>query len=55
MAKVFISYSRSEKTFVRKLSNDLEKSGLDVWWDISNIKGGDIWVSSIESALITSQ
>lgn len=55
MDKVFISYSRKDTDFVRKLAGDLEKAGYDVWWDITDLRGGDDWVRQIPEAIRTSQ
>lgn len=55
MAKVFISYSRKDTDFVRKLAGDLEKAGYDVWWDLSDLRGGDDWVNTIPAAIASSQ
>lgn len=55
MQKIFISYSRKDIDFARKLAGDLEKAGYDVWWDISDLKGGDDWVQTIPTAIATSQ
>ena len=55
MQKIFISYSRKDIEFVRKLAGDLEKAGYDVWWDITDLQGGDDWVSKIPEAINTSQ
>jgi len=49
--KVFISYSRKDIKFARRLAGDLESAGFDVWWDISNLKGGDDWVRFIPAAI----
>lgn len=51
MHKIFISYSRKDIDFVRKLAGDLETAGYDVWWDITDLRGGDEWVTRIASAL----
>ena len=55
MDKIFISYSRKDMDFVRKLAGDLETAGYDVWWDITDLEGGDDWVSTIPSAIASSQ
>ena len=55
MQKVFISYSRKDIDFVRKLAGDLEKAGYDVWWDITDLQGGDDWVNTIPQAISSSQ
>jgi hypothetical protein len=55
MQKIFISYSRKDIDFVRKLAGDLEKAGYDVWWDITDLRGGDDWVSTLPAAIKSSQ
>jgi len=55
MDKIFISYSRKDIEFVRKLAGDLETSGYDVWWDVTDLEGGDDWVSTIPQAISSSQ
>jgi hypothetical protein len=55
MTQVFISYSRKDIRFARRLAGDLEKAGFDVWWDISDLKGGDDWVRFIPAAIEASQ
>lgn len=55
MQKIFISYSRKDMDFVRKLAGDLEIAGYDVWWDITDLQGGDDWVNTIPQAISTSQ
>ena len=51
MAKIFISYSRKDIGFVRKLAGDLEKAGYDVWWDLTDLRGGDDWLRVIPAAI----
>jgi hypothetical protein len=53
--RIFISYSRTDIDFVCQLAEDLEQAGFDVWWDISNLRGGDAWVQSIQTALKASK
>lgn len=53
--QVFISYSRKDIKFARRLAGDLESAGFEVWWDISDLKGGDDWVRVIPSAIAASQ
>jgi len=55
MPQVFISYSRKDSAFVRKLAGDLEKAGYDVWWDVSDLRGGDDWPRVIPAAIEASQ
>jgi hypothetical protein len=54
MQRIFISYSRKDSAFVRRLAGDLEKAGYDVWWDVSDLRGGDDWVRVIPAAIESS-
>jgi len=51
MQRIFISYSRKDSAFVRTLAGDLEKAGYDVWWDVSDLRGGDDWLRVIPTAI----
>ena len=51
MQQIFISYSRKDIAFVRRLAEDLEKAGYDVWWDLTDLRGGDDWVRVIPAAI----
>lgn len=53
--QVFISYSRKDAKFARRLAADLEQAGFSVWWDLSDLKGGDDWVKFIPSAIQASK
>lgn len=55
MSQVFISYSRKDLSFVKQLAADLEKAGLDVWFDLSDLDGGSRWRIEIEKAIKSSQ
>jgi hypothetical protein len=55
MPQIFISYSRKDIAFARKLAGDLEKAGYDVWWDLTDLRGGDDWPRVIPAAIETSQ
>jgi hypothetical protein len=54
MTQLFISYSRKDIAFARRLAGDLEKAGYVVWWDITDLRGGDDWVRVIPEAIGTS-
>ena len=47
MKRVFISYSRRNKTFAERLARDLDDAGLDVWIDFRQITGGELWQNEI--------
>jgi hypothetical protein len=55
MAQIFISYSRKDIGFARKLAGDLEKAGYEVWWDLTDLRGGDDWPRVIPAAIESSQ
>jgi hypothetical protein len=55
MQKIFVSYSRKDTDFVRKLAGDLEKAGYDVWWDLTDLRGGEDWIRRIPAAIEESQ
>jgi TIR domain-containing protein len=55
MSQIFISYSRKDIGFVRKLAGDLEKAGYEVWWDLTDLRGGDDWPRVIPAAIESSQ
>ena len=50
MAHIFISYSRRDQTYARKLAEDLRQRGFDVWID-DRIDYGDQWFNEIENAI----
>ena len=47
----FISYSRKDLNFVLKLARDLKAAGVKIWLDKIDIKPGDRWDNSIQTAL----
>ena len=51
MAKVFISYSRKDLNFVQGFAQTLMSNGVDVWWDLSSMQGGDDWTDAIPQAI----
>jgi len=52
--KIFISYSRKDLPFVEKLNQDLTDEGHDVWYDLTDLQGGDRWATQIEKAILES-
>jgi hypothetical protein len=55
MPQIFISYSRKDIAFARRLAGDLEKVGYNVWWDLTDLRGGDDWPRVIPAAIEASQ
>jgi sulfatase modifying factor 1 len=51
MKQVFLSYSRKDLKFVEKLAEDLQQAGYDVWYDLTDIEGGDRWAIEIQTAI----
>lgn len=52
MPSVFISHSSADKDFARKLTSALRKSGIEVWIDEAEIKGGSSLFDRISAGLI---
>ncbi|MCD4685803.1 MAG: SUMF1/EgtB/PvdO family nonheme iron enzyme [Anaerolineae bacterium] len=51
MARIFISYSRTDHAFARRLAADLSTLGADVWIDVADIPAGMKWSSAIHDGL----
>jgi len=50
-SSVFISYSRVDKEFVRKLNDSLDSSGVDAWVDWEGIPLSSDWMEEITHAI----
>ncbi len=48
---VFLSHSSNDKDFVERLAGDIEKAGIDVWYDRWEIRVGDSIVGKINAGL----
>jgi WD40 repeat protein len=55
MNRVFVSYSRKNKTFAERLARDLSDAGLDVWVDWRQIQGGELWQQEIYKGIDRSE
>ncbi len=51
MAKVFLSYSRKDLDFIQGFAERLMSNGIDVWWDMASLQGGDDWTDAIPQAI----
>ncbi len=51
MPKLFISYSRADADFARRVATDLARSGAEVWIDVDDIPPGMNWSSAIQQGL----
>jgi len=49
--KIFISYSRRDKPFVRKLNDALDAAGIDAWVDWEGIPLSSDWMKEITAAI----
>jgi hypothetical protein len=48
---IFVSYSRSDAAFARRLTESLQQIGSDVWIDVADIRSGEDWSDAIQQAL----
>ena len=51
MPDVFVSYSRRDTEFVRRLVEGLQARGKDVWLDTEGIRDGEVFPAAIRSAV----
>ena len=51
MATCFISYSRSDAEFTRRLAADLKKRKINTWLDVDRIQAGEDWDDAIWTSL----
>ncbi|MBI4625010.1 MAG: toll/interleukin-1 receptor domain-containing protein, partial [Verrucomicrobia bacterium] len=40
---VFLSYAREDAPAVQRLAEALRRDGVEVWFDQSELRGGDAW------------
>lgn len=52
--KIFISYSRKNKLFVRKLNDAIDQNGIEVWVDWEGIPLSSDWMAEITAAVRSS-
>jgi hypothetical protein len=51
MSSIFLSYSSMDKPFVEKLAEDLKRGGVDVWFDLFEMKIGDSLIAKIKAGI----
>lgn len=44
MRAVFLSYASQDADAARRICDALRAVGLDVWFDQSELRGGDVWM-----------
>ncbi|HEY3944943.1 MAG TPA: TIR domain-containing protein [Solirubrobacteraceae bacterium] len=54
MADVFLSYSRLDGAFVRRLLSALQARGKDVWVDVDGIRDGEVFPEALRRAIESS-
>jgi hypothetical protein len=55
LKQVFISYSRQDVKFAKKVNNDLVQNRINTWMDSIGIRGGDDWPERIAKAILESK
>lgn len=53
--RLFISYAHKNRQFAERLAGRLREKDFEVWWDSSDIEGGDIWAQEIENGITHSE
>src|SRR5581483_1093715 len=48
---VFLSYARDDAAAARRIAEALRASGLEVWFDRSELRGGDAWDAKIRKQI----
>lgn len=51
MSRIFISYSREDEGFARRLAAALSDAGADIWLDVNAIPAGMKWSTAIQQGL----
>lgn len=51
MSHIFVSYSRKNQENAQQVVDRLRGEGFVVWQDISNIRGGDVWLTAIRQGI----
>ncbi len=54
VADAFLSYSRLDGTFVRRLASALEERGKTVWVDVDGIRDGEVFPEALRRAIESS-
>jgi hypothetical protein len=50
-ARVFISYASQDAEAAMRIRDALREAGLEVWFDQSELRGGDAWDASIRKKI----
>jgi histidyl-tRNA synthetase len=50
---VFISYASQDAQAAMRICQKLREAGIEVWFDQSELRGGDVWDASIRKQIKT--
>ncbi len=50
---VFLSYAREDTAAAKRLADALRAFGVEVWFDQSELRGGDAWDTKIRTQIKT--
>src|SRR6478609_10163280 len=48
---VFLSYASQDKEAAKRIADALRAAGLEVWFDVSELRGGDSWDAKIRKQI----
>ena len=48
---VFLSYAREDADAARRIADALRAFGVEVWFDMSELRGGDVWDQKIRKQI----
>lgn len=51
MSRIFISYSRKDEIFARRIASSLSEAGAEIWIDVDDIPVGMNWSTAIQAGL----
>lgn len=51
MGHIFLSHASANKPVVERLNQELNKVGLTTWFDVHNIRDGQVWTKEIEQGI----
>jgi len=51
LSKVFLSHNSNDKEIVRRLNDDIQKAGIQTWFDEAELLPGDYLINKIDKAI----
>ena len=48
---IFLSYAREDSDAARRIADALRAAGIEVWFDQSELRGGDAWDGKIRQQI----